>query len=174
MKAIEEQVRDAEVVEESQVVIEKDKELEVEMSPTQLKSAGYVYIYDTKTNERSLCNRNTLLHALQKKRPDGSVVFTTVKPKTGPKRGTLKCKLHPDERKEIYDLWGLATCLKANLTSPYQVKRHMMKRHKDEYNSIKEEEDRIEKDKERQLRESIINLGRKEETPIYQKEAKKK
>ena len=43
-KAIEEQIRDAEVVEESQVIVETDKELGVEMSPTQLKSAGYVYI----------------------------------------------------------------------------------------------------------------------------------
>jgi len=110
MKAIEEQVRDAEVVEESQLVIEKDKELDVEMSPTQLKSAGYVYIYDTVTHERSLCNRNTLLHALQKKRPNGSVVFTTVAPKTGPKRGTLKCMLPPDVRKDMYDDWGFAVC----------------------------------------------------------------
>ena len=173
MKAIEEQVRDAENVDESQLVIEKDKELDVGMTPTQLKSAGYVYIYDTVTHERSLCNRNVLLHNLQKKRPDGSMVFTTVKPKTLAKRGTLKCMLHPDgENREHYDELGLPTCLKSNLTSPYQVKRHMMKRHKVEYATIKEEEDRIERDKERQLRESIINMGKPTEAPLYVKEEK--
>ena len=160
-EAIEEQIRDAEVVKESQLVIETDKELGVEMSPTQLKSAGYVYIYDTITHERSLCNRNVLLHNLQKKRPDGSVVYTTVKPKVGPKRGHHKCMLHPDERKELYDVWGLATCLKSNLTSPYQVKRHMTKRHKDEYASIKEEDERVEKEKERKLREVLIKSASK-------------
>jgi len=180
-KAIEEQIRDAEAVGESPVIIETDKELDVEMTPLELKSAGYVYIYDTRTCERSLCNRNMLPNALRKKRPDGSTVFTTVKPKTGPKRGYLKCMLHPDERKEIYDVWGLATCKKSNLTSPYQVKRHMMKRHKDEYASIKEEEARLEKEKERaereqtrKFQESFIRQGNKEEPPLYVKEDKKK
>ena len=161
-QAIEEQMRDAEVVGESQVIVETDKELGVEMSPTQLKSAGYVYIYDTVTHERSLCNRNVLLHNLQKKRPDGSIVFTTVKPKVGPKRGHLKCMLHPDEPNRYhYDDLGLAVCRKENLTSPYQVKRHMTKRHKDEYAAIKEEEERAEKEKERKLRESLIKLANK-------------
>lgn len=161
-QAIEEQIRDAEVVVESPIVVETDKELEVEMSPTQLKSAGYVYIYDTVTHERSLCNRNTLPHNLKKKRPDGSMVFTTIKPKVGPKRGHLKCMLHPDEPGRFhYDDLGLATCLKSNLTSPYQVKRHMQKRHKDEYATIKEEEERAEKERERKLRESFIKLASK-------------
>jgi len=161
-QAIEEQIRDAEVVAESPIVVETDKELEVEMSPTQLKSAGYVYIYDTKTYERSLCNRNMLPHNLKKKRPDGSMVFTTIKPQVGPKRGHLKCMLHADEPgRHHYDDLGLATCLKSNLTSPYQVKRHMQKRHKDEYATIKEEEERAEKERERKLRESLIKLANK-------------
>ena len=158
-KSVEEQIRDAEVVPESQVVVEADKELDVEMTPTQLTSAGYVYIYDTVTHERSLCNRNMLPNALRKKRPDGSIVFTTVKPKVGPKRGYLKCMLHPDERKEMYDVWGLATCKKSNLTSPYQVRRHMMKRHKDEYASIKEEETREKEERETKLREAFIKAA---------------
>ena len=173
MKEIAEQVRDAEIVEESQLVIEKDKELDVGMTTTQLKSAGYVYIYDTLTRERSLCNRNMLTHALQKKRPDGSIVFTTVKPQALPRRGILKCMLHPDERKEMYDVWGLATCPKSNITSPYQVERHMKKRHKDEWEAIQREEARVEKEKERELRESLINIGKpKEEPPLYVKEKK--
>lgn len=162
MKQIEEQVRDAEIVEESPLVVEADKALGVEMSPTALKSAGYVYIWDTRTYERSLCNRNTLRHNLEKTRPDGSVVFTTTRPRSQPKRGHLQCMLHPDAPNRYhYDDLGLALCKKDNLASPYQVIRHMQKRHKVEYATIKEEEERFEKEKDRKLRESLIKLGSK-------------
>lgn len=157
---IEERIMQAEQVKESELVIEKDKSLDVEMAPTELKSRGYVYIYDTRTSERSVCHRNNLRTALQKKRPDGSIVFTTVKPKTQPKRGVLKCYLHPDERKSEYDAWGFPLCRKANLTSPFQVRRHMQKRHKQEWEAIQEEERRIEREKERELREAFINAGK--------------
>ena len=170
---LEEKMLKAEEAQEAKVEIEADKSLEVEMTPTELKSAGYVIIYDTRTFEPSVCSRNTLRHNLQKKRPDGSIVFTTVKPRQKPKRGHLKCMLHADSpNREHYDELGLPVCPKANLTSPYQVIRHMQKRHKVEYATIKEEETRLEKEQERQLRESIIRLGTKEERPLYVKEKK--
>ena len=173
-KTIEEQLRDAEVVPEAQLEIEGKSEDVEYMKPEPVLSAGQVYIYDTKTHERSVCRRNILPHKLKLKREDDSPVFTTVKPKTLPRRGVLKCMLHPDERTEMYDAWGFPVCKKSNLTSPFQVRRHMQKRHKQEYEAIKEEKTRIEKDEERQLRESIINIGRKEEPPLYVKEEKKK
>lgn len=173
-KTIEEQLRDAEEVPEAQLEIEgKSGDVEY-MKPEPVLSGGQVYIYDTRTNERSVCRRNILPAKLKLKREDDSFVFTTVKPKTLPKRGVLKCMLHPDERTEMYNAWGFPTCKKSNLTSPFQVRRHMQKRHKQEYEAIKEEKTRIEKDEERQLRESIINIGRKEEPPLYVKEEKKK
>jgi hypothetical protein len=170
---IEEQMRDAEVVAESQVMVEADKGLDMEegyIKPARVKSAGYVKIYDTRTGEMSLCNRNMLRHHLEKRRPDNSVVFTTVKPKFAPKRGHLKCMLHPDSpNREHYNELGLPVCMKSNLTSPYQVLRHMQKRHKVEYATIKEEEirlekekDRAEKEKDRKLQESLIKLGSKQ------------
>ena len=173
-KTIEEKMRDAEVVPEVQLEIEGKSDDVEYMTPAPVLSAGQVYIYDTKTYERSVCRRNILAHKLSLKREDGSLVFTTVKPKALPKRGVLKCMLHPDERKEMYDAWGFPVCMKSNLTNPFQVRRHMQKRHKDEYAAIKEEEARIEKDKERQLRESIIGIGKREEPPLYVKETKKK
>ena len=168
-------MRDAEAVLEPQIVIEKDKELDVEMTPTKLKSAGYVIIYDIRTHEPSICSRNNLRNCLQKKRSDGSIVFTTIKPKASPKRGSFKCMLHAEapERDHYNDL-GLPTCKKSNLTSPYQVIRHMQKRHKVEYATIKEEETRLEKEKERELRESLIRMRIKEEAPLYVSEKKKK
>jgi hypothetical protein len=160
-KTIEEKMRDAEAVAEDQLEIEGKVDDVEYMTAPEVLSAGQVYIYDTRTNERSVCRRNTLAHKLSLRRTDGSLIFTTLKPKKGPKRGHLKCMLHPDERKPIYDTWGFAVCMKANLTSPFQVRRHMQKRHKQEYEAIREEETRAERDKERQLRESLIKLGKK-------------
>jgi hypothetical protein len=166
-KTIEEKMRDAESVPEAQVEIDSGEskqaiEIGAEyMTPAKVLSAGEVYIYDTETKERSVCRRNILAHKLSLRRPDGSLIFTTVKPRVGAKRGHLRCMLHPDERKAMYDTWGFAVCKKANLTSPFQVRRHMQKRHKQEWEAIQEEERRVERDKERQLRESLIKLGKK-------------
>lgn len=172
-KTLEEQLRDAEEVPEPQLEIEGKSDDVEYMTPAPVLSKGQVYIYDTRTNERSICRRNILAHKLSLRRPDNSLVFTTVKPETPPKRGHLKCMLHPDERKPLYDNWGFAVCGKCNLTSPFQVRRHMQKRHRQEYEAIKEEETRVEKEKERQLREAII-AGAKSEAPLYVKEPKKK
>jgi len=150
-----ERLRDAELVAEPQIVLE-DSGLDAQMT-AKVKSAGYVRIWDTKTNEMSLCNRNMLGHHLQKRRPDGSLVFTTVQPKEGPARGHLKCLLHADNPDRIhYDELGLPVCRKSNLTSPYQVTRHMQKRHKMEWATIKEETDRKEKAEDRKLREKLL------------------
>ena len=158
---IEEQMRDAEVAPESSVKLDGVEPL-TDMSPTKMQSAGYVYIYDSVTGERSICNRNMLAAHLRKKRPNGSLVFTTRKPLVPPKRGILKCMLHPDAPNRYhYDEMGLATCRKSNITSPYQVLRHMQKRHKMEYATIKEELDREEKAKERKLREVLIKSASK-------------
>jgi len=160
---LEEQMLQAEKAEEAKLEIEKGKGLdEVAISPLEVKSAGYVIIYDTRTFEPSVCSRNALRHNLQKTRPDGSIVFTTVKPKQKPKRGHLKCMLHPEAPdRPHYDELGLPDCRKANLTSPYQVIRHMQKRHKVEYATIKEEETRLEKEQDRKLREATIKLASK-------------
>ena len=162
---LEEKVLRAENVPEPQLEIEGSIEGAEYVTPAPVLSAGQAYVYDTLTFERSLCRKNNLRHLLKLTRPDGSHVFTTVKPTQLPKRGTLKCMLHPDERADIYDTWGFPTCRKSNLTSPFQVRRHMQKRHKQEYEAIKEEEARVEKERERQLREALLN----KEPPLYVK-----
>lgn len=161
---------------------------------TSIESAGYVYVYDTRTAERSVVNRNMLIKQLQKKREDGSSVFTTVKPNFEPKRGTLKCLLHKDNvNREQYNELGLATCRKSNLTSPYQVERHMTKRHKQEWETIKkirdDEEKAQKREEEKLFRETMLAAvsGKKTEEkigditkeefdalPVYQAEKKKK
>lgn len=156
---IQEQIRDAKASVESQVEVEADPRLGVTMTPTQLKSAGYVYIWDMETHERSICNRNMLAHNLQKMR-NGKPVFTTVQPTEQPKRGGYLCMLHPfSPGRKHYDELGLAVCMKDNLANPYQVRRHMEKRHKMEFATIRDETEAAEKLQERQLRESLIRVG---------------
>jgi hypothetical protein len=122
-----------------------------------LSSAGYVYVWDNRTGEQSTINNNMLATQLKKRRPDGSRIFTTVDPKIPVKSGNLKCMLHrKDPNRRHYDELGLPHCRKENLTSPYQVKRHMQKRHPQEWATIQEEVTRKEKEEERQFREALI------------------
>jgi len=141
----------------SEVLHRGDGDIPSPMTATQLESAGYVYIYDTETGEVSVTNRNMLMTQLKKKRPDGSRVFTTINPNITPKRGTLKCMLHPDDPNYFhYQELGLPECRKANLVSPYQVKRHMQKRHPAEWATIEEERAEKEKERDRALRERLL------------------
>ena len=177
-KLLEEKMREAEELKESPIEFDGENKTAVGLGVEYMTAAetigpGDVWLYDTVTHERSKCRRTNLAHKLTLKRLDGSSVFTTARPRKLPKRGVLKCMLHPDERKELYDDWGFPVCMKSNLTSPFQVRRHMQKRHKQEYEAIKEEDARIEKDKERQLRETII-ASAKPEPPLYVSEKKKK
>ncbi len=112
----------------------------VELTITELTSAGYTYMWDTRTGERSLTNNNMLRQQLQKKRPDGSFVFTLTNPNIKVKRGEYKCMLHQDDPKRAeYDKLGLPVCKKSNLTNPYEVRRHMQKRHPSAWEAIEEQ-----------------------------------
>jgi hypothetical protein len=135
------------------------------MTVTELISAGYTYIYDTETRERSLTNNNMLRTQLLKKRPNGKPVFTTIKPATPAFRGTIKCMLHPDDpNRGHYDELGLSVCRKSNLTSPFQLRRHMEKRHKMELATIEMEkkEDETKRDRKAQdaMRKALEKLAK--------------
>jgi len=165
-KLIEEMLKDAEGIAEpgtmGKVIHRGNDEVPAPMT-AKVESAGYVYIYDTVTHERSVCNRNMLPNALKKKRTDGSLVYTTARPGEQPHRGSLKCQLHPDDpNREHYNDLGLATCMKSNLTSPFQVKRHMQKRHPMEFATIEEERIRSEKETDRAFQQAV--LGRAVDT----------
>jgi len=126
----------------------------------ELTSAGYVYIYDTRTGDQSKCNRNMLLQHLKKKRPDGSTVFTLTDPKIPQKGGTFKCFLHPeDTNRARYDDMGLAVCKKSNLASKFQRNRHMQKRHKMEWETIEHERLEAEKIADREFQKRMMEIA---------------
>lgn len=171
---IDEMVRDAEKAEEpggfrrAQVVHEGNEDTPP-MVASELKSAGYVYIYDRKTGERSVCNRNNLSQVLKKRR-NGEFVFTTKK-MPAPKRGAFKCLLHPDDpNRKHYDELGFAVCPKANLASPFQVNRHMQKRHKMEWATIQAERAELKEQRDREFQERLLTQA----TGMPPREFKKK
>lgn len=174
---IDEMIRDAEATSEpgtmkrSDVIHRSDEEVPSPMITSALESAGYVYIYDRKTGERSVCNKNMLSQHLKKKR-NGEYVFTTKK-MSPPAKGTHKCMLHPDDpNREHYDQLGLPVCRKANLASPFQVKRHMQKRHKQEWATIESEKQEAKEQRDREFQESLLtkvsgNSVGTPEAPLY-------
>jgi len=168
---VEDMLRQADTAEEpgssreERIVHRGDNEVPAPMVISTMESAGWVYIYDTRTGERSITNRNMLPTQLQKVRPDGSRVFTTVKPKVTPKRGTLKCLLHPDSPDRArFDEMGLPVCMKSNLTSPYHVRRHMEKRHQAEWAILEQEQRDKERDEDRNFRKLILGTVAKQST----------
>ena len=167
-KNLEEMLRDAEVAPEpgesmkDKVIHKGDEDLPTPMVRSMLESAGWVYIYDTQTGERSTANRNMLRQLLRRKREDGSLVFTTIKPPFEPKRGTYKCMLHPnDPNRGHYEELGFPVCMKSNLTSPFQVRRHMEKRHKMEWAGIEQERIDTERAEDRKLQHILIKSATK-------------
>tara|TARA_R100000315_G_C5233548_1_gene144626 strand:+ start:2316 stop:2999 length:684 start_codon:yes stop_codon:yes gene_type:complete len=143
-----------------QVIHSPSDTFPIDVQVASLESAGYVYVYDTETGERSVINRNMLETQLSKLRPDGTRYFTTVKPAFEPKRGTLKCLLHPDDPERWqYDIWGFPTCNKSNLISEFQVNRHVQIRHRMEWQTIYEERERREKEEERDFQRQLLGLA---------------
>ena len=161
---LEEMLRDAEVAPEpgtiDRVIHRGDESQPAPMTLSELTSAGWCYIYETKTGERSVANKNMLPQLLKVKNTDGTSRFTTVKPQNPPfpiKVGHLKCMLHQDDSKRAhYDGMGLPLCRKSNLTSPYQVRRHMMKKHSIEWQTIEQERKDVEEKRNREMQESLI------------------
>ena len=143
-----------------QVIHSPSDAFPIDVQVASLESAGYVYVYDTETGERSVINRNMLETQLSKLRPDGTRFFTTVKPAFEPKRGTLKCLLHKDDPdRGQYDSWGFPTCNKSNLISEFQVNRHAQIRHRMEWQTIYDERERKEKEEERDFQRQLLGIA---------------
>ena len=172
-KSIQEELRDAEAAEEPGnlkpgTVLGSSNGLT--MTASELQSAGYVYVYDNRTGDRSVVNRNMLEQQLNKTREDGSYIFTTQKPPFERVYGTVKCILHKDDpNRETYDRMGLAVCTKDNLTATHDLRVHMEKRHPREWATIdgeRIEEDRVrERERQDNLVEAIKILAERDTQP---------
>jgi len=174
---IEEALRDAKLVEipselrDNPVIHRGDETLDVPMTVSELKGAGYVYVWDSRTYERAPVLFYMLQSVLRRQRPDGSYIWTTKDPQKLPQRGTLKCYLHPDhpDRKE-YNEMGLRTCLKSNITNVYEVKQHMSKKHPKEWQAIEDKRKEKERQEDRVFQRAIAEaVGGKVAKPVEEK-----
>jgi len=170
--AIEEMMRDAEMADEpgdmkAGAVISATADMT--MSTAELQSAGYVYVYDTRTADRSVVNRNMLQQQLEKRRVDGSFAFSTRKPEgIEPLVGTIKCFLHEDDpNREKYDKMGLIRCIKSDFLNEMDRENHLRRRHPRAYATLENERTRDERDAERleriALTETIRNMAQANE-----------
>jgi len=181
---IQEALRDAKLVElpselkKNPVIHKGDEELDVPMTVKELTSAGYVYVWDSRTFERAPVLYYMLPSILRRRREDGSFIWTTNDPKQLPKRGILKCLLHkdsPDRAK--YDEMGFRTCTRGHIPNAFEVKQHMMKKHPKEWQSIEDERKEKERQEDRAAQRALYEaVGGKKvgtaEAPLYVKDKK--
>ena len=123
-----------------------------------LNSAGYAFMYDTRTGLVPLTNKNMLPTQLKKLRPDGSRVFSLRRtPGLERHRGTMTCMLHKDNpERTTYDGLGLPVCPKSNLTNPMMVRSHMEHKHQMEWKIIRYEMEQKEKEADRQFQRELM------------------
>jgi hypothetical protein len=169
---IQEMLRDAEKHElpseltANPVVHRGDSTLPAPMTVKQISSAGYVWVWDTRTHEKIPVLYYMLPSKLRQRRPDGSYRFTVVDPKELPKRGTIKCLLHPDRlEREKFNAMGFRVCKKENITNEYQLKQHMRLKHPREWEAIEMERTEKQEEEERQLRRLLLEAQLKDSMP---------
>ena len=142
---------------ENDIVHSGSADVPVPIMVSAIQSAGYVYIYDTRTGDRSLTNKNMLPIQLKKLRPDASRVFTTVKPDITPVTGNIKCLLHLDSADHLqYSAMGFPECSKDNLISDFHLERHMAAKHRAEWAAIKSARDKAERAEDRAFQRAIL------------------
>ena len=166
--AVEEMMRDAEEAAEpgnmapGTIISNSDG---MTMSAADLQSAGYVYVYNTKTADRSVVNRNMLQQQLEKRHEDGTFAFSTRKPEgIEPVVGSLKCFLHADDsNRERYDRMGLIRCEKTGFLNEMDRERHLRFRHPRAFATLEDERTRADREAERleriALTETIKNMS---------------
>lgn len=117
-------------------------------------SRGTVRIYNVETGLPSQVLPYMLAKKLSPNKITGKVEWsmTPTKPYFV---GTTKCLLHEEHpRRKEWDSIGLAgtTCRKSNITSEFELRQHMLHRHRVEWSVMEEAREREEKDEERAFR----------------------
>lgn len=140
------------------VIHKGDEEMPAPMTVKEMTDAGYVWIYNTQTGEQIPCLYYMVPAKLRiKNKETGAFQFTTNDPGFRPKMGTLKCMLHPEgPNREHYDEMGLRTCKKSNITNNHQLRQHMIRKHKQEWEAIQEEIKQREREEDRAMQKLMM------------------
>jgi hypothetical protein len=180
---IQEMLRDAKTAEvegdltKNPLIHRGDEELPAPMVVKEIKSAGYVWIYETRTGEQIPCIYYMVGQKMRERRPDGSFIWTTKDPGFRPKSGKVICMLHPDHpNRAHYDELGFRVCKKANLINEFQMKQHMLRKHPQEWKAIEDERKEQERQEDRALQRAILEgasrVSMKQEPPLSTPELK--
>ena len=157
------------------IIHKGDEKLEAPMTVHEITSAGYVYVWDTRTYDKIPILYYMLPSKLRQRREDGSFRFTTRDPGKLPVRGTVKCLLHKDSPdREHYDVLGFKVCPKDNITNLHQLRQHMTKKHSQEWKAIEEERKENERQEDRALQKLLLQSKMEEKPPIYVSDKDKK
>ena len=115
------------------------------MVSTKTEGGGYTTVYHTETGLDSKVTKNMLPAQLRVKLPSGKLAFTIYAPftpggpTTRPVEGTIKCYMHKDsEMRSICDEFGFVLCPKDNISSAFDLRQHMVKRHTQEWRAFEE------------------------------------
>ncbi len=160
---IQEMLRDAKPVEltgeltKNPVVHQGDADMPAPMTVKELTSAGYVYVWDTRTYQKIPVLYYMLPAKMRQKRKDSSFRFTTTDPRKQPAHGTIKCMLHLEsENRAHYNELGFRSCPKSNINNQYQLEQHMVKKHPQEWAAIKAEKAEKERKEDRELQHLLL------------------
>lgn len=124
---------------------------------TGITSAGYVYVWDTRTYVKAPVLYYILAQVLRQRREDGSYRWTTNDPGKLPKRGTYVCMLHKDHpNRKHYDELGFRVCPRDGIINAYQVTQHMKSKHRAEWATIEQERVERERQEDRRLQQLMV------------------
>ena len=136
------------------------------MTAYEVTSAGYLRVFDIRTGDASLVNREMLLAQLRKTCNDendsewfGKRIFSARRSDVinWRKPGTLKCWLHADHvMRPVCDELGLPVCRKATMYSEFDVNNHVRNRHSREYAQLEERRERLEREEDRQAQRDMM------------------
>ena len=127
-------------------------------------SAGYSYLWDNRTGERSRTNNNMLPTQLKKRYQDGDKGkrFSVVDPHIVSKIERYKCLLASDNpNRALYDTMGFSTHNKDNFPNAWSLRRHMEVKHKTEWAAMEQMRIDAEKKEEREFQRGLIAMATK-------------
>jgi len=121
-----------------------------------ISGAGRVLTYHSQTGEPTPCNRNMLLHHLRKTLPDGGFAYTLQDPGFRPRKGQVKCMLHPDVRLPEYDSYGFPVCMSAHIPNNYEMRQHMKNRHRAAFQALELMREERQREEDRQFQRELL------------------
>lgn len=153
----------------------ENADLPVDITMIEQRGGKYYRMWHTEDLSERLIHVNLMPSVMKKRFPDdatliharpGGKVFAFERPNARPRVLVDKCRLHPqDHEREVWDGMGLPVCAK-KLANPYEVDRHMQKKHLTAWGTIEREREKLERAEDRKAQHVMMEaLAGKSLTP---------